>query len=180
MTNEDAEPGAGTTVSRRRMLTRVGGIAAVAGLTAATAGGVLVSRHPPPPTVVIDEASGRQLATLSRTVCGGGEFDPAQTDLLLSRLAADPALSRGFIELLLDPPAAGTSQPRSPDAEAAMREILLFWYAGELDGQPMSNRAAAYDRLTAWQAMYTPAFAVCKAYGEWAEAPSDQPAVPSA
>jgi hypothetical protein len=132
--------------------------------------------------LVVDDATVRELIDLARTLCGGGTFAPAQATMLLILLAADPHLSQGFADLMLAPPVAGAvpvaPSGRSPQA-AAMQAILRFWYVGEFAGQPIANRGTAYYTLTAWQAMYTPPFAVCKAYGVWADAPEDHPAVPS-
>ncbi len=171
------EPAAG--ITRRRVLTAAGGVAAFGGLAAVSAAGILGTRPTPAPLLTVDEATARRLVDLSATLCGGGAFDAGQARMLLERLAADPDLSRGFVDLLLEPPVAGTTQTRSRQATAAMQAILRFWYVGEFAGAPIANRATVYYQLTSWQAMYTPPFAVCKAYGEWAEAPDDQPALPS-
>jgi hypothetical protein len=56
---------------------------------------------------------------------------------------------------------------------------FLFWYAGYFQGQPIPNRAAAYDQLLAWQAMYTAPWAECKVYGAWADPPATAPQVPA-
>jgi hypothetical protein len=161
------------------VLATAGGVAVVGGLVAVSAGGILATRPAEPVSLTVDAATTRRVAELSRTLCGGGAFDPDQTAMLLELLAADADLSRGVVDLLLAPPVAGTAETLSAQAEAARRAILHFWYVGELNGAPVANRGAVYDQLTAWQAMYTPPFAVCKAYGQWAEAPDDEPAVPS-
>lgn len=183
VTDQPPATGAPAGISRRRVLSTAGGVAAIGGLAAVSAGAILASRPAPTRqssvTLPVDAATAQQLVDLSRTLCGGGAFDPAQATLLLERLAADPDLSRGFVDLRLDPPIVGTSQTHSRQAAAAMRAILRFWYVGELADAPIANRAAVYGQLTAWQAMYTPPFAVCKAFGAWADAPDDQPAQPA-
>lgn len=184
MTDQPPAPD-GTTagISRRRIMTAAGGAAAIGGLAAVSAGAILAGRsastRQPGVTLPVDQATTGQLIELSRTLCGGGAFDPAQATMLLELLAADPDLSRGFIDLRLEPPVAGTTPAHSDQAAAAMRAILNFWYVGEFAGQPIANRAAVYGQLTSWQAMYTPPYAVCKAFGAWAEAPDDQPAQPA-
>lgn len=183
MTDQPPAPD-GTTagISRRQVLSTAGGVAAIGGLAAVSAGAILASRPTPTRqsrvTLPVDQATAAQLIDLSRTLCGGGTFDPTQATILLELLAADPDLSRGFIDLRLEPPVAGTTPAHSDQAAAAMRAILRFWYVGEFAGKPVANRAAVYGQLTAWQAMYTPPYAVCKAFGAWAEAPDDQPAQP--
>jgi hypothetical protein len=180
VTDEQPAPGEPVPrVSRRRALTAAGGVAAVGGLAALSAAGILAPRPVELSQLTVDAATAQRLVDLSRTLCGGGTFDTAQATLLLEALAADAELGRGLVDLLLAPPVPGVSEDLSTEAEAARRAILRFWYAGEINGEPVADRGAAYDQLTAWQAMYTPPFAVCKAYGAWAEAPDDAPAVPS-
>jgi hypothetical protein len=175
--SREGEPGAA--VSRRRLLTAGGGLALVGGLAAVSAVSMLGGRPEPAPPLLIDDATLRDLTALSATLCGGGTFAPEQAVTLLNLLAADDRLRQGFVDLTLEPPVAGVAQERSPEAEAAMQAILRFWYVGSFDGQPIADRGTAYYQLTAWQAMYTPPYAVCKAYGAWADAPEDEPEVPA-
>ena len=58
------------------------------------------------------------------------------------------------------------SPPRSPrfprDARELVEQILRFWYLGIWDDQPVTDRAASWFGLSAWQAVeytYAPAFA---------------------
>jgi hypothetical protein len=171
-------------VSRRGLAGVAGGVALVGGLAVVTAGGMLGTRvaresQSEPVSLSVDPANVQALSTLSATLCGGGAFDSDRTETLLELLAADPDLSRGFVDLVVDDPVPGTEPVLSAEAEATMQAILRYWYIGEFAGEPVADRAAIYDQLTAWQAMYTPPYAVCKAYGAWAEAPEDQPALPS-
>lgn len=171
-----------TPVSRRGVV--AGGAIAIGGLAAVTAGGILGTRvgrvrQGGPVSVQVNPVTVQALTTLSATLCGGGAFDAGRAETLLELLAADPDLSRGFVDLLLDAPVPGTEPALSAEAEATMQTILRYWYIGEFGGEAVAGRAAVYDQLTAWQAMYTPPYAVCKAYGAWADAPDDQPALPS-
>jgi hypothetical protein len=181
VTDQQPEPGRYPDGISRRRVVSTAGVAALGGLAAVSAGGILTSRLAPQPnlTLPVDEATTQELVDLSRRVCGGGVFDPGQATMLLRLLAADPDLSRGFVDLRLESPVAGTTPVHSDQAAAAMRAILGFWYVGEFAGEPVANRAAVYSQMTAWQAMYTAPFAVCKAFGAWAEAPDDQPAQPA-
>ncbi len=175
---------AGVPVSRRRLAGAATGVAVIGGLAAVTAGGILGTRvaresQGEPVSLTVDAENLQALSTLSATLCGGGAFDDARTETLLELLAADPDLSRGFVDLVVDNPVPGTEPALSAQAEATMDAILRYWYIGEFDGEAVAGRAAIYDQLTAWQAMYTPPYAVCKAYGAWADMPEDQPALPS-
>lgn len=118
-----------------------------------------------------------QLASLSKTLCGGGVFDDARTAQLAGLIAGDPTLSAGLEELLRNE-AATPPGSRSPAAQAAAQEILLYWYTGEFKGAPIANHAEVYTQLQAWQAMYTPACTVCKVYGAWADPPTMTPQEP--
>ncbi|MFL5337395.1 MAG: hypothetical protein ACJ8H8_30530, partial [Geminicoccaceae bacterium] len=74
--------------------------------------------------------------------------------------------------------AAATPAPLSANAQAASKAILLYWYTGAFNGNPIPNRGAVYTQLVAWQAMYTPAWTTCKVYGAWADPPTLMPQVP--
>lgn len=167
-------------VSRRAL---AGGAVVIGGMAAIGAGGILATRIARGPdqveTLAVTPENVQALTTLSATLCGGGSFDEGRAETLLELLAADPGLSRGFVELQVDDPVPGTQLVLSSDAEATMQAILRYWYIGEFNGEAVEGRAAVYDQLTAWQAMYTPPYAVCKAFGAWADAPEDQPALPS-
>jgi hypothetical protein len=117
------------------------------------------------------------LVNLSRTLTGG-KVDEARAAMLLDFLRADPDLSKGFDQLLADPPVADQRVAQgSPAAVAAV--ILTFWYAGSLDGQPVADRDTAYYQLTAWQAMYTFPGSVCRGFGAWQDEPAATPIVPA-
>lgn len=150
-------------------------------LGAITGGALLAGLHPlaslaQPATPAADHLA--QLKALSRTLCGGGVFDDARTAQLASLIAGDSALSAGLEELLRDDSATPSPDARSTAAQEAAQEILLYWYTGEFKGAPIANHAAVYTQLQAWQAMYTPAWTTCKAYGAWADPPTMIPQEP--
>jgi hypothetical protein len=174
-------------LSRRRLLTGVGVASLTGGLSPLPTTETTVAQDATP--AAIDPARLSGLVDLSRTLCGGGNFDSARATSLLGLLDADPALAQGLAELLASPPvdpagsatppAAPTSVPSSR-AQAAAQAILVYWYVGVFNGDPVADRATAYYGLTAWQAMYTPPFAVCKLFGGWADPPASNPLVASA
>lgn len=151
-------------------------------LIGAIAGGALIAALQPPTSLAQSAtptaAQLTQLASLSKTLCGGGVFNDARTAQLADLFASDSKLGAGLQELLRE--SSGTPSPgtRSPGAQAAAQEILLYWYIGEFNGEPVANHAEVYPQLQAWQAMYTPACAVCKVYGAWAEPPTMVPQEP--
>jgi hypothetical protein len=119
-----------------------------------------------------------QLKSLSQTLCGGGVFDDAQVAQLAALIAGDSTLRSGLNELLRESPGTPTPGTRSKPAQAAAQAILLYWYTGEFNGEPIANHAAVYTQLQAWQAMYTPAWTTCKLYGAWADPPTMTPQQP--
>jgi hypothetical protein len=151
-------------------------------LLGAIAGGALLSAlHSPassaqPATPTADQLT--KLASLSKTLCGGGVFDDERTAQLAGLIASDSSLSAGLTELLRESSATPSPGSRSPAAQAAAQEILLYWYTGEFKGAPIANHAEVYTQLQAWQAMYTPASTVCKVYGAWADPPTMTPQEP--
>lgn len=173
------EPAAGTPaaeLTRRRFMTRsallAGSAAAALRLTAerVTAEGAT--------PVAVDQNDLQQLTELSRTLCGGGNFDAKRATTLAQLLAADSQLAAGLTELLATPPVEG--QPFvSPQAERTAQAILLFWYTDIFDSAVLPDRSSAYYQLTAWQAMYTPTWAICKAFGAWGDAPRTDPLTPA-
>jgi hypothetical protein len=161
-------------LNRRRLLL---------GLSAAAALGLTprpghAAQTPTPATTPADQAKVDQLIALSKTMCGGGNFDPTQAATLLSLLSKDAKLSNGLAELAATAKTAATPVPASADAKAAEQAILLFWFTGYWNDEPLPDHAATYDQLLAWQAMYTPPWAVCKVYGAWADPPATTPQVP--
>ena len=156
-------------VDRRRLLGAIAGGALLAGL------------HPPaslaqPATPAADDLT--HLASLSKSLCGGGVFAEARTAQLATLIAGDSGISAGVNELLRDSSATPSPATRSPAARAAAQEILLYWYTGEFKGEPIANHAEVYTQLQAWQAMYTSACTVCKVYGAWADPPAMTPQEP--
>jgi Membrane bound FAD containing D-sorbitol dehydrogenase len=159
-------------LSRRRFLAQGGAWAALA----AAATRLAAQRAGAQEATPVDQAKLQSLLDLSKTLCGGGNFDPDRGTLLLQLLSSDPSLAAGLDELLASPPVEGT--PVAPQgAQATAQAILVYWYVGAFDGDPVPDRSTAYYGLTAWQAMYTPPFAVCKAYGAWADPPQEKPLV---
>lgn len=156
-------------LDRRRILGALAGGALLAGLRPQ----VSISQSATP---TVDQLT--QLAALSKSLCGGGVFSDARTAQLATLLAEDSALSAGAQELLREGSATPAPGSRSPAAQAAAQEILLFWYTGEFNGAPIANHAEVYTQLQAWQAMYTPACTVCKVYGAWADPPTMTPQEP--
>ncbi len=161
-------------INRRRLLL---GLSAAAAFGLAPRSG-LAAQTPTPAATPADQARVDQLIALSKTLCGGGNFDPNQAETLLSLISKDANLSNGLAELETTVKTAATPAPLSADAKAAEQAILLFWFTGYFNGEPLPNHAATYDQLLAWQAMYTPPWAVCKVYGAWADPPATTPQVP--
>ena len=91
-------------------------------------------------------------------------------------IAGDSNLKSGFDELLATPPVPGQSFG-SDLAHATAQTILLYWYVDIFEGEVLPDRSSAYYQLTAWQAMYTPSWAICKSFGGWADAPRTDPLV---
>lgn len=167
-------------ISRRRLIAAMG-LAAALGLAPLPTSAAQTA------TPSADQARVDQLIALSKALCGGGTFDPGQATNLLHLLTGDANLSRGLEELLSGSLATATSAsdsatppsaPRSSEAQATVEAILLFWYAGIFNGDPIHDRSAVYTNLLAWQAMYTPAWTTCKLYGGWADAPTLTPQQP--
>ena len=156
-------------VDRRRLLGAIAGGALVAALQSPSS-----SAQPATPAAT----QLAQLASLSKTLCGGGVFADARTAQLADLIASDSKLGAGLAELLRNDAATPSPGTRSPAAQAAAQEILLYWYIGEFKGAPVANHAEVYTQLQAWQAMYTPACSVCKVYGAWANPPTMIPQEP--
>jgi hypothetical protein len=159
-------------LSRRRFLAQTGAWAALAAAATRLAAERVTAQQATP----VDQAKLQGLLDLSKMLCGGGNFDPDRGTLLLQLLSSDPSLAAGLDELLASAPVEGTPVASSP-AQATAQAILVYWYVGAFDGNPVSNRSTVYYELTAWQAMYTPPFAVCKAFGGWADPPQEKPLV---
>lgn len=163
------EPVPGRDLSRRELMRRVAAGAGLAGLATLPLGDRAAKAAVPAASAVTDPAQVQRLIALSQTLCGGGRFDPNRAAALLQLLDADPGLKRGLAELLTPPPA--TPAAPSANAQATEEAILLYWYVGTFGGKPVPDRATAYYTLTAWQAMYAPPYAVCKAFGAWSDPP---------
>jgi hypothetical protein len=164
-------------LTRRRFMIGLGTAAATTCLVPKTA----AAQGAATATPSADQQRFDQLAALSKELCGGGEFAAAETSALLNLLDSDAKLRQGLDELLTMPTEellAATPSPSSANAQAASRAILLFWYTGSFNGDPITDRAADYTQLLAWQAMYTPAWTTCKLFGAWADAPTLTPQVP--
>ncbi|MEA2582550.1 MAG: hypothetical protein QOF33_635 [Thermomicrobiales bacterium] len=159
-------------LSRRAFVAQAGLWAAVAAMATRSIAEQAGAQEATP----VDPARLQGLLDLSKTLCGGGNFDPDRATMLLQFLAGDSDLSAGLDELLASPPVTGVSLGSS-HAQATAQVILIFWYVGAFNGQPVPNRSTAYYGLTAWQAMYTPPVAVCKAFGGWADPPRTEPLV---
>lgn len=160
-------------ISRRRLFAQVGAWSAAAGLGLIAPGQRAAAQDDSTPV-----AGGvAALMALSQTLCGGGELDPARGEMLLQLLSDDPELSAGLAELQAEP--FDDLSTLSPEANAAATAILLFWYAGAFNGEPVSDRATAYYSLTAWQAMYTFPMSTCRGFGLWQDSPADAPLKPA-
>ena len=128
--------------------------------------------------IAVDPDRLQQLIEFSQTLCGGGSFTTARATNLYQLIFTDSDLETGFDQLIAQPPVPG--QPIEPDiAKATAQVILLFWFADLYAGEPLPDRGSAYYQLTSWQAMYTFSWAVCHAYGAWAQAPSTDPIIPA-
>lgn len=159
-------------INRRRLLMALGGAALLSGMPHQA----YAAQTATPPA---DAARIEALTALSQNLCGGGTFAADQAAALLTLLTGDADLAKGLDELLAAPTSVATpTTARSDAAKSAAQAILLFWYTGAFKGQPIANRAAVYTQLTAWQAMYTPAWTTCKLYGAWADEPTLTPQVP--
>jgi len=159
-------------ISRRRLFAQAGAWSAAAGLGLAS--GQIASAQGTAAPGSDDVAA---LLRISQQLCGGGELDAARGAMLLDLLTGDPELSAGLAELQAAPFDDLSTLSRA--ANAAATAILLFWYAGAFDDEPVSDRATAYYSLTAWQAMYTYPMSTCRGFGLWQELPSSEPMKPA-
>ena len=131
----------------------------------------------PVPGVPIDS-----FMDLSLALVGGGRLDPQRGSQLLALIASDPERRRSLDDLLAirangeaTTPIATPVAALSGDARELVAQILRFWYLGTWDDQPVTDRAASWFGLSAWQAVgYTYAPSVCRAFGIWAEPPAGQ------
>jgi hypothetical protein len=160
-------------LSRRELVRRAGLWAALAALATRT----LPTPAEAQEATRVDPARLQGLLDLSSTLCGGGTFDADRSAMLARFLAADPDLAIGLDELLESSPIGGGSLG-SERAEMTARAILIYWYVGSFRDAPVPDRPTAYYQLTAWQAMYTPPWAVCRVFGGWADPPGSDPLVP--
>lgn len=160
-------------ISRRRLFAQAGAWSAAAGICLLTPGQRAAAQDAPSPVAGDVDA----LLAISQTLCGGGELDPARAEMLLQLLSDDPELSAGLAELQSQP--FDDLSALGAEANAAATAILLFWYAGAFNGEPVSDRATAYYSLTAWQAMYTYPMSTCRGFGLWQDPPADTPMKPA-
>ena len=131
----------------------------------------------PVPGVPIDS-----FMDLSLALVGGGRLDPQRGSQLLALIASDPERRRSLDDLLAirangeaTTPIATPVAALSGDARELVAQILRFWYLGTWDDQPVTDRAASWFGLSAWQAVeYTYAPSVCRAFGIWADPPPGQ------
>jgi Membrane bound FAD containing D-sorbitol dehydrogenase len=131
----------------------------------------------PVPLVPIDS-----FMDLSLALVGGGRLDPQRGSQLLALIAPDRERRTALDELLAIRAGGAAAIPiatpvatLSPDARELVEQILRFWYLGTWDDQPVTDRAAAWFGLSAWQAVeYTYAPSVCRAFGIWADPPPGQ------
>lgn len=168
------EPLSNTAINRRRFLAQSAIGATSAAIALRFAAERLAAAEATP--IPVDPAALQQLTDLSRTLAGGGNFDSGRVSILSQLLSTDTDLATGLDELLKTPPVEGQSLG-SDHAQKTAQAILLFWYADVFDDKPLPDRSTAYYQLTAWQAMYTPSWAICKAFGGWADAPRTDPLV---
>src|SRR4051794_23681850 len=110
-------------LNRRRLLF---GLSAAAALGLAPRSG-LAAQTPTPAATPADQARVDQFITLSKALCGGGNFDLNQAATLLSLIGKDAKLSNGLAELEATAKTVATPVPVSADAKAAEQAILLFW-----------------------------------------------------
>jgi hypothetical protein len=119
---------------------------------------------------------------LSLALVGGGRLDPQRGSQLLALIAPDRERRTALDELLAIRAGGEAATPiatpvaiLSADARELVEQILRFWYLGTWDDQPVTDRAASWFGLSAWQAVgYTYAPSVCRAFGIWAEPPPAQ------
>jgi hypothetical protein len=131
----------------------------------------------PVPEVSIDS-----FMDLSLALVGGGRLDPQRGSQLLALIAPDRERRTVLDELLAIRAGGAAATPiatpvaaLSSDARQLVEQILRFWYLGTWDDQPVTDRAASWFGLSAWQAVeYTYAPSVCRAFGVWAEPPPGQ------
>jgi hypothetical protein len=128
----------------------------------------------PVPGVPIESFMGLSLALV-----GGGRPDPQRGSQLLALIAPDRERRTTLDELLAIRAGGEAATPiatpvsiLSGDARELVEQILRFWYLGTWDDQPVTDRAASWFGLSAWQAVgYTYAPSVCREFGIWAEPP---------
>jgi hypothetical protein len=131
----------------------------------------------PVPGVPIDS-----FMDLSAALVGGGRLDPQRGSQVLALIASDDERRKALDDLLAiraggegATPIATPVAALSGDARELVEQILRFWYLGTWDDQPVTDRAASWFSLSAWQAVeYTYAPSVCRAFGIWAVPPPDQ------
>jgi hypothetical protein len=131
----------------------------------------------PVPGVSIDS-----FMDLSLALVGGGRLDAQRGSQLLALIAPDRERRTALDELLAIRAGGAAATPiatpvatLSGDARQLVEQILRFWYLGTWDDQPVTDRAASWFGLSAWQAVeYTYAPSVCRAFGIWADPPPGQ------
>jgi hypothetical protein len=144
---------------------------------AETTVGPALGEASPVPGVPIDS-----FMDLSAALVGGGRLDPQRGSQLLALIASDSERRRTLDDLLAiraggeaATPIATPVATLSLDGRELVEQILRFWYLGTWDDQPVTDRAASWFSLSAWQAVeYTYAPSVCRAFGIWADPPPGQ------
>jgi hypothetical protein len=139
--------------------------------------GPALGQASPVPGIPIDS-----FMELSLALVGGGTLDPQRGSQLLALIAPDRERRAALDELLAIRTVGAAATPiatpvaaLSADARELVEQILRFWYLGTWDDQPVTDRAASWFGLSAWQAVeYTYAPSVCRAFGIWAELPPEQ------
>jgi hypothetical protein len=163
-------------LSRRHLIAGSGAAVAATALGGAALGQEEAS--PVPPDVATAEASpvGSPVAevdpTVFRVICqaatGVTDLDDDAVTQLLGLIEADGPSAAGLGAMLAA--GGGLDLGAPPEgAEAALANIVEFFYLGQFNGAPVENRADLFPGLVSFQTLpYVTVPAICKAYGYWA------------